>query len=75
MTENEILSQLAACKKEARELRTSHVEKKNAVLLTAAELLLKKSPSILEANAKDLRRCPETRVLPLRIGFCSAKKG
>ncbi|MCB0417191.1 MAG: glutamate-5-semialdehyde dehydrogenase [Bdellovibrionaceae bacterium] len=58
MTENEILSQLAACKKEARELRTSHVEKKNAVLLTAAELLLKKSPSILEANAKDLAALP-----------------
>ncbi|MCB0403557.1 MAG: glutamate-5-semialdehyde dehydrogenase [Bdellovibrionales bacterium] len=54
MTENEILTQLAACKKEARALRTAPKEEKNAVLLTAAELLLKRSPKILEANAKDM---------------------
>ncbi|MEZ4751083.1 MAG: glutamate-5-semialdehyde dehydrogenase [Bdellovibrionota bacterium] len=58
MTENEILTQLAALKKEARELRTAQLEKKNAVLLTAAELLLKQAPKILEANAKDMAALP-----------------
>lgn len=54
------LKQLRQCKAAARELRTTSPAERNAVLLTAADLLQTRTEKILAANAKDLRSLPRS---------------